>query len=136
MPHPLRRLASVAAAIAFVTACSSARTADGAGDQASMPDAVVYFNNTSLNQTQVYAVSGGGTRTRIGAAFPGQRTRLRLPGTVLGGSRTFEIYARQLTSPSEPRTGSITLAPGDNIEVTLSSDGNVLSVLPMKGGPQ
>jgi len=131
VPHPLRRLAAVAAAIVFVSACAS--TGNTAGSAGSQADTVVYFNNTSLNQANVYAVSTGGTRTRIGAVFPGQRQRLRLPGTLMSGSRTIEIFARQLTSPSEPRTGPISLVPGDSIEVTLSTDGNVLSVLPIKG---
>jgi hypothetical protein len=127
VPHPLRRLALAAALLILAAACATR----GGGSRSA--DAVVFFVNNSLNQASVYAINTGGTQTRIGTVFPGRRERLRLPGTILGGSRTFELQARQLTSSRVPRSGPITLIPGDSIEVTLSSDGALLSVLPLRG---
>ena len=97
---------------------------------ANAPDPVVFFHNQSLDQADVFAVRSGGNAIRIGTVFAGRREALRVP-LGAAGDRTVNIVARILATSRAPRTGQITLAPGDSVEVTLSSDEKMLSVLPI-----
>ena len=129
MSHPLRRLA-LAAAFLLAAACASR----GNGSAGGGADLYVLFGNNTIHQASVYAITAGGTTTRVGTVFAGRRERLRLPATVLAGTRTIEFEARMLSKEGTPRSGQITFAPGDSLEVSLSSDGLMLSVLPLRGG--
>jgi hypothetical protein len=109
-------------AIALATAC-------GPLHRGGVTDAVVLFNNQSLNQADVYAVRTGGPEFRIGTVSSNRKDALRLPPTFTGAGEV-TIVARTLASNRTPRTGPLTLAAGDTIEVTLPVDERVLTVLP------
>ena len=92
---------------------------------------MLLFENQSMEQADVYAVSTGGSAPiRIGTVFAGRRETLNVRGTALGGGGSMQIVARLLGSSRAPRTAPVTLTPGERLLVTLSSDGNMLSVLP------
>jgi hypothetical protein len=95
------------------------------------PNPVVVFDNQSLYQADLYAISSGGSRVRIGTVQPGRRERLRLSGAALGADRQVAFAARLLTRSRQPSSGRIGLVPGDTIEVVLTSDANSLTVLPI-----
>jgi len=94
------------------------------------PDAVVLFNNQSLNQADVYAVRSGGPEIRIGTVIPNRREALRVPSSLTAAGADLSIVARMIASRRTPRSGPIPLAPGDTIEVTLAIDERMLTVLP------
>lgn len=118
------RLVFVVASALLVAACATHRGG-------TPPTAFVYFDNQSLEQADVYAVASGGSPIRIGTVFAGHRQRLNVRGTALGASGYVNIIARLLVSARAPRTGTVTLSPGDRLEVTLTPDGNNLAALPM-----
>jgi hypothetical protein len=121
MLHHLRRI-TIFAALA-IAAC-------GPFHRAGPPDPIVVFNNQSVDQADVYAVGTGGDPVRIGTVFGGRRDSLHVRMSAVGGSGSVNIIARIFASSRAPRTGSFALSPGEIVEVTLSPDGKILSVLP------
>lgn len=89
------------------------------------------FNNESLDQADVYAVQSG-ERLRIGTVFSGRREALRVPASLVSGGVGVNIVARILASSRTPSTGSLTLLPGDTVEVTLPANLSMLTVLPIR----
>ena len=96
------------------------------------PAAEIIFSNESLDQADVYAVASSGAQIRIGTVMPGRKETLRIPPGALGGDNSANIVARILAKSRTPSSGPITLNPGDRMQVTLSSDERVLSVLPAR----
>ena len=123
MLHNLRRIAIFAGLAIPVAAC-------GPFHRGGPPDPIVVFNNQSVDQADVYAVGTGGEPVRIGTVFGGRRDSLHIRMSAVGGSGSVNIIARIFASNRAPRTGPFSLNPGDIVEVTLSPDGKVLSVLP------
>ena len=118
-----RRLVS-ALALCVVGACGPLRR----GPEA----ALVIFTNQSLDQADVYAVSSSGAQTRIGTVMPGRTDTLRVRQGAVGGDNQANLVARILARSRAPNSGLVTLAPGDRVQVTLSSDERILSVLPVR----
>ena len=127
MLTPPRRLA-LFMALAVTTACAS--RGDVPEDAVDLPAPVIVFDNQSLYQANVYAISSGGSRQRIGTVQGGRRERLRVPRSAMGGDRQIVVAARLLARNRTPTSGRIGLLPGDTIEVVLSSDAMTLAVLP------
>ena len=94
--------------------------------------AYVIFTNQSLDQADVYAVSSSGAQTRIGTVMPGRTDTLRVRQGAVGGDNQANIVARILARSRTPSSGLVTLSPGDRVQVTLSSDERILSVLPAR----
>jgi hypothetical protein len=92
----------------------------------------IIFSNESLDEAAVYAVSSSGSQTRIGTVMSGRTDTLRVPTGALGGDNSTNIVARILARSRTPSTGRVTLNPGDVVQVTLSSDERILSVLPAR----
>jgi hypothetical protein len=123
--RPLRRVTILAALMTFALACSPLR-------RGGEPVAVIYFDNQSLAQADVFAVAPSGNRVRIGTVFAGRREALRVSASALGGGNSVTIVARLLASSQTPTSGPITLLPGDRLEVRLPPDARTLIVLPAR----
>jgi hypothetical protein len=92
----------------------------------------IVFVNESIDQAVVYAVSPGGVgRARIGTVLAGRTDTLRIPRSVMSGGNSVDIVARTLASARVVRTGPITLADGNRLQVTLPASENMLTVLPL-----
>jgi len=120
-----RRIVFIAAFVA-VAAC-------GPFHHGSEPEGIVVFHNQSIDQADVYALGPGGDPTRIGTVFAGKTETLRVPQSVTGGANRVNVIARIFAVGRVVSTGPFTLAPGDSMNVTLSSDERILSVLPSSG---
>ena len=92
--------------------------------------AQVVFVNQSIDQADVYVVRDGGTSQRIGTVFGGRTETLTVPSNLINGATTVNIVARLLAHTTAPRTGPITLSPGQTVQITLPSSLNTLTVLP------
>ena len=97
------------------------------------PEASVVFHNQSTDQADVYAISSGGEPVRIGTVFAGRTDRLTVPQSATGASNRVNVMARIFGLGRVITTGPVTLAPGETMDVTLSSDEKILSVLPSRG---
>ena len=126
MLNRAQRLTMLAALVSF-TACT---TLHRTGPE----DPVIVFTNDSPDQADVYAVSSGAP-VRIGTVFSGKTENLRVPQSVIGGSRNVEIIARIFASNHVVRSGSLALNPGDALDVHLQSDERMMSVLPAASSP-
>jgi hypothetical protein len=126
MRYDLRRVAMLVAVATAAAACGPFR-------RGGPPDGVVTFVNQSTDQADVYAIGSGGEPVRIGTVFAGRTENLTVPQGIIGGAQRVNIIARIFASPRTVASGPFTLAPGDTMSVTLSSDEKMLSALPPKG---
>ena len=99
----------------------------------SQPDAVVVFHNQGTDQADVYALGQGGDPIRIGTVFAGRTETLRIPPSVTGGVNRVNVIARIFGTGRVVASGAFTLAPGESMDVTLTSDEKMLAVLPTRG---
>lgn len=118
-----------------MVAAAAALTLAGCGPfhHGSQPESVVVFHNQSTDQADVYAIGSGGDPIRIGTVFGGRNETLRVPTSITGGSSRVNVVARIFASGRIVATGPFTLMPGDSMDVTLTSDAKILSVLPSRG---
>ena len=100
--------------------------------QGNQPESVVVFRNQSPDQADVYALGSGGDPIRIGTVFSGRTETLRVPTSVTGASSRVNVVARIFATGRVVVTGPFTLMPGDSMDVTLTSDEKILSVLPSR----
>lgn len=119
-----RALVAVAAALAL-GGC-------GPFHRGSQPESVVVFRNQSPDQADVYAIGSGGDPIRIGTVFAGRTETLRVPSAITSGSSRVNVVARIFASGRVVVTGPFTLMPGDSMDVTLTGDEKILSVLPSR----
>ena len=125
MKYALRRVVTLVAVASVAAACGPFR-------HGGPPDPVVVFHNQSSDQANVYAIGTGGEPVRIGTVFAGRTENLRVPQGVVGGAQRVNIIARIFASPRVVSSGAFSLAPGDSMAVTLSTDEKILSVLPAR----
>ena len=121
----IRRAAVAVAAALALTGC-------GPFHRGNQPESVVVFHNQSPDQADVYAIGSGGDPIRIGTVFSGRTETLRVPTSVTGASSRVNVVARIFASGRLVVTGPFTLMPGDSMDVTLTSDEKILSVLPSR----
>jgi hypothetical protein len=96
------------------------------------PDAVVVFHNQSPDQADVYATGSGGDPVRIGTVYGGRTESLRVPVSITGAANRVNVMARIFPGRHVVATGPFTLAPSESMDVTLTSDEKILSVLPSR----
>jgi len=125
MHIPIRRALAVVAAALALSSC-------GPFHRGSQPESVVVFRNQSPDQADVYAIGSGGDPMRIGTVFAGRTETLRVPSAITGASSRVNIVARIFASGRVVVTGPFTLMPGDSMDVTLTGDEKILSVLPSR----
>ena len=98
------------------------------------PESVVVFHNQSSDQADVYALGPGGDPSRIGTVFAGKTDTLRVNSSIIGGSYRVNVIARIFPNGRVVASGPFSLAPGEAMDLTLSSDEKILSVLPSTAG--
>ena len=101
--------------------------------QGAVPEAEpveVTFTNQSQYEAAVFAIPRGGLQMRVGTVQPGRTERLLLRNSALGAGGTVSIVARVTLLRRAPSTGAVTLQPGDRVVVTLSSQADLLSLVP------
>jgi hypothetical protein len=92
--------------------------------------ATIYFSNESLDQADVYVLTSGGARRRIGTVMAGRTETLTIPTDLLSTGGSLNIVARLLAKSNLPQTGPVSILPGEAYEVRLPSDQRLLSFLP------
>jgi hypothetical protein len=123
----VRHSIALAAATFSLAACGPFRHG------ASQPEAVVVFHNQSPDQADVFALGSGGDPIRIGTVFGGKTESLRVPETVTGGANRVNVIARVFPTGRVVSTGPFSVGPGGSMDVTLTSDEKMMSVLPSRG---
>ena len=119
--------------VALVVALAAC-AACGPFHRGATPEAVVVFHNQSTDQADVYALGSGGDPTRIGTVFAGKTETLHVNDAIIGGANRVNVIARIFPSGRVVASGPFSLGPGDSMDLTLSSDEKILSVLPSSSG--
>lgn len=123
----VRRGIALVFALAGTAAC-------GPFHRGGQPESVVVFHNQSTDQADVYALGPGGDPTRIGTVFGGKTETLHVNEAIIGGANRVNVIARIFPGGRVVSTGPFSLGPGDSMDVTLSTDEKILSVLPSSSG--
>ncbi|HEY2855528.1 MAG TPA: hypothetical protein VGJ18_21985 [Gemmatimonadaceae bacterium] len=105
-------------------------TACGPFHRGGAPQPAIVFHNDSTDQADVYAIGSGGDPIRIGTVFAGRTETLTVPFSVSGGANRVNVIARIFASGHVVATGPFTITPGQTMDVRLTSDEKILSVLP------
>ncbi len=128
------RLAAAGLGIAAAAACSHTGSGELGGElgRFNQGDALVIFDNQSLDQADVYAVTSGSDLTRIGTVFPGRSDTLRVPASMVANGSGVNIVSRLLAHSYAPSSGILALHPGDIFSVRLSTDGRNIIALPAR----
>jgi hypothetical protein len=119
-----RHRRALAACVVLAAAVGCHRGA--VGSQPTGPTKVV-FKNESLQQADVFAVQTGRGPLRLGTVMAGHTDTLTIADRAIPYGSTVNFVARLLASSNAPRSGPVSIIPGD---VTLPSTANTLAVLP------
>ena len=120
---------SVVAALALAVAACGGSKKKGT-ETPEVEPAVVTFTNQAQYEAVVYTEPRGGLRVRVGTVPPGRTEKLLLRSSALGAGGSVTIIARVSMLNRAPTTGVVTLLPGDRVDVTLTSQANMLSIVP------
>jgi hypothetical protein len=119
-------IAASALALAGAAACGPMHRSSSS----SQPPALLYFTNESLDQADVFAVTSGSQRIRIGTVFAGRTDTLTVPREVAARGDNVNLVVRLLARSATPSSGPVPIRPGDHLVVRLPSDQKMLVVLP------
>jgi hypothetical protein len=119
-----RRVRRLAPALLIVAA------ACGPFRRGSDPPALLYFTNESLYQADVFITAAGLGARRIGTVMAGRTDTLVVPTDLATRGGTLNVVARLFSRSDVPRTGPVSIVPGERYEVKLSSDARLISFLP------
>ena len=119
-----RRGATLLALTGALSLGACARNMAAAG-----PESVqIAFENQSLEQADVFAVSRGTGARRLGTVFSGRSAALTLPGDL--ARRGDVALVARLLSGYTVGSGVLGVGPGGSVKVTLPLDRKTLVVLP------
>jgi hypothetical protein len=120
-----RRVRRLAPALLIVAAaCGPFRRGSGPAP------ALLYFTNESLYQADVFITTAGLGARRIGTVMAGRTDTLVVPTDLATRGGTLNVVARLFSRSDVPRTGPVSILPGERYQLRLSSDARLISFLP------
>lgn len=121
------RHAHVLAVAIFMTtlaACAGARGASPSSERS-----MIIFSNESFVEATLYATVGSGRGYRMGTVMAGRTDTLAVPLSMENRGNVV-FYADLLARTESPRTGPVSMRPGEWLLVRLPSSLASLQVLP------
>ena len=117
MSKTMRMLLTVAlvAGSVSMSACGGARQ----GPRGSDPPTMLQVDNQRFLDMNIYLVTSGGARIRLGTATGNSSTTLRIPATYVFGGSELRFLADPIGAASTPVSQSITVFPGDNVKLII-----------------
>ena len=117
MSKTMRMLLTVAVVAGSVSmsACGAARQ----GPRGTDPPTMVQVENQSFLDNNIYLVTSGGARVRLGTATGNSSTTMRIPATYVFGGTELRFLADPIGSQRTPISQSITVFPGDNVKLII-----------------
>ncbi|MGQ0642290.1 MAG: hypothetical protein ACT4P6_16200 [Gemmatimonadaceae bacterium] len=118
MRNGMKTLAAIAllATSVAVNACGGARQG---GPRATDPATMLQVDNQSFLDMNIYLVTSGGARIRMGTASGNSSTTLRIPPTYVFGGTELRFLADPIGSNRTPISQGITVFPGDTIKLII-----------------
>ncbi len=117
MSKTLRMLLAVAvvAGSVSINACGASRQ----GPRGSDPPTTLQVDNQRFLDMNIYLITSGGARIRLGTANGNSTTNMRIPATYVFGGSEMRFLADPIGSQSTPISHSITVFPGDNVRLII-----------------
>lgn len=117
MSKTMRMLLTVAVVAGSVSmnACGGARQ----GPRGSDPPTMLQVDNQSFLDMNIYLLTSGGARIRLGTATGNSSTTMRIPASYVFGGTEMRFLADPIGSQRTPVSQSITVFPGDNVKLII-----------------
>lgn len=118
MTKTLRALLAVAVVTGSVatSACGGARAG---GPRGTDPPTMLQVDNQRFLDMNIYLITSGGARIRLGTANGNSTTTMRIPATYVFGGSEMRFLADPIGAQSSPVSQSITVFPGDNVRLII-----------------
>ncbi len=118
MSKTMRTLLAVAVVAGSVSmsACGGARQG---GPRASDPPTTLQVDNQGFLDMNIYLITSGGARIRLGTATGNSTTNMRIPSTYVFGGSEMRFLADPIGSSRTPISHGITVFPGDNVRLII-----------------
>ncbi len=121
MKSQFARLAAVVAMIATVGACN--HTAKHAEDDDLHPVTRVHVENQAFLDMNVYVLTGGGGRTRLGTVTGNTNQDFVIPEYVVGPANSVRFFVEPIGSNRTPISDEISIRPGQTVTLTIPPNG-------------
>jgi hypothetical protein len=99
-----------------MSGCGAARQG---GPRGSDPVTMLQVENQSFLDMNIYLVTSGGARIRMGTASGNSSTNLQIPATYVFGGSELRFLADPIGSQRTPISQSITVFPGDTVRLII-----------------
>ncbi len=120
LPQPLRRLPGIACAILLAASCAH-RTKAADDEPKAEAEFVLNVVNHHLQDVRIYLLSSG-QALRVGTVTAMTDHSFTLPSWMLGSSHVILIYVNAIGGNEYYQTESISIQPGQYIELRLETD--------------
>jgi hypothetical protein len=117
MKGHLARLATVVAMLVAVAACSHA--AKHTRDDGLQPTTRVRVENQAFLDMNVYVISDGGGRTRLGTVTGNTNHEFVIPEYIIGPANTVRFLVEPIGSNHAPISNSLSVQPGQTVTLTI-----------------
>jgi hypothetical protein len=106
------------AALMTLSACGG-RQASGSTAPERDAESTLTVENLGFADATVYAVTGTGSRVRLGLVNGNSTQRLTLPGYLVRGGDQLRFLADPIGGSQGPVTEELFVGPGDNVVLTI-----------------
>lgn len=81
--------------------------------------ATLKVENQGFSDMDIYALSSGGARVRLGTATGNATTRFTIPSYMLGGAQELRFRAEPIGGTRAPVSDRIFVSPGDSVTLII-----------------
>lgn len=118
----LTRLATVVAMLATVAACSHA-TRNARDDDGPQPTTRVRVENRAFLDMNVYVISDGGGRQRLGTVTGNTDQEFVIPEYIIGPANSVRFLVEPIGANRAPISNSLSVRPGQTVTLTIPPNG-------------
>lgn len=118
----IARLAVIGAVIAGVAACSHTAK-PGLDDGELKPVTRVRVENQAFLDMNVYVISDGGGRTRLGTVTGNTNQTFVIPEYIVGPANSVRFLVQPIGSTRAPISNSLSVQPGQTVTLTIPPNG-------------
>ncbi|MBK5186690.1 MAG: hypothetical protein JJD97_00515 [Gemmatimonadaceae bacterium] len=119
----LAKLATVVALVATVAACSHATRNARDEDDGPQPTTRLHVENQAFLDMNVYVISDGGGRQRLGTVTGNTDQEFVIPAYIIGPANSIRILVEPIGSNRAPISNSLSVRPGQTVTLTIPPNG-------------
>ena len=116
------RIATVVAMLATVAACSHA-TRNAGNEEGGQLATRVRVENQAFLDMNVYVISDGGSRQRLGTVTGNTSQEFVIPDYIIGPANTVRFVVEPIGSSRAPVSNSLNVQPGQTVTLTIPPNG-------------